>query len=124
MLEIVIAVRMEERAVQTHPSFVDEIVSEWQARVLVLLFGQVLFDSSRADGTIDGDYLTATVWKVQSHEKAIIALFHASFHTEVFEIVFTFKVALHSRWQSFLCHAAVKGASPGSVMVGVAGAAV
>ena len=46
VLKIVVTVWMKEGAVETHPPLVDQIISEWQASVLVLLFGEVLFNTS------------------------------------------------------------------------------
>src|SRR4030095_14338700 len=86
--------------------------------------GEVLFDASRTDGAIDSHRLTATIRKIEGHEKTVISLFHARLYTEILKGVVALEVPLNGCWLRLLRHSAVKSASPGRIMIGVTGTAL
>ena len=120
----IVAIRVEERAVEAHPAPVDEVVGDRQPRVLSRFLRQILFDSSRADRPVDRIGPRFSIRRRQRHEVATIAHLHGRAYAHVVERVVACEIALHGACPGLLRHPAVVGLRPGREAVLVAPLAV
>ena len=106
------AVRIKERSVQAKPSALWEVVSNGQAKILAVLFRDVLLYSARPDRAFDLIDLPLAVGIGKRHEKLISAPFHLRFDAQIFVSIVLLEIALNRLRRDVLRHAAVKGSSP------------
>src|SRR5262249_26162283 len=93
--KIIFAVRVKERSVEIHPPTINQIVCQRKAEVLSVLFGDVLFDSSRANGANYLVSLFTAVRKPESHEERASPLFHPGLDSRVLKRIVSLEVSLN-----------------------------
>ena len=83
--EVIFSIGVKERAIEVHPSAIDQIICDGEARVLPVLFDYVLFDSTRADRPSDRTGFDAAIRIGEGYLKRTLATLHPRFNSLILE---------------------------------------